>query len=117
MAKRKFSGRRLYGLLKRFVIIVSVTSAILSAILFRQVYSNAILNMYKDVCADFSKEPSDLYVSDYSWCMAQGFGVIDQTTKEAFITLGIAIFLPIFFFGGTWIYQYLFPEVKKENEK
>ncbi len=107
-SKRKFSGKNLYKLTKILVIFISLLSLIM---LLTSIQS---LNHADDNCRQYSSKAIDsslrsLWEScDYSAGKVQQNSIylIDESIK------GI-ILLPLFF-GGTWLYKYLFP--KKKNE-
>lgn len=115
---RKFSPKKLYKLIKILVILITVVSLYLA-------YD------YPKLANQASKESTkaykiclDQYQSDLKNIpnLAQGFEdnciklasdswtqISKDDSKNGVTALFIGILLPILFFGGTWLYKYLFP--------
>jgi hypothetical protein len=110
---RKFNTARAYKLAKKVVIGVTVITGLLGLYSLYMLESNSILHQWENYC---SKHPDtkELLAVGYS-CMSTAFQVIDENTNLMYKSLGIAIFLPTIFFGGTALYKYLFPP--EETEK
>ena len=104
---REFRGDRLYRILKWVVIVVSVIS--LAVAIF------GLIN-YDETSATFSEEigkcfniDDKIYQAD---CTRIWNGYLDGAYNQIHWSLIIAIGLPILFFGGTIIYNYLLPKKK-----
>jgi len=111
MTKRKFSGKRLYRLSKRIVIIASVLSGILAAGSYYSIQSNNLLYEYQEICSEYPKGSAN-----HLDCMIVGFEAISDIQNIFYRAYIIAVILPTIFFGGTWLYRYLFP-VQEEKVK
>src|SRR3990167_4199378 len=103
MSNRKFSGARLYKLLKTLVITVTVLSGLYAAYALYLLESNSILNRWESYCSKYTETMRN------SDCMFVGFGQINDMSRNFYVTTSIAIVLPLVFFGGGWIYRYIFP--------
>lgn len=103
--KRKFSHERLYKLTKKVVIIVSILTLAYGIYMYFFGIDN-ILNNWKAYCGDLYKEPS----WEYHDCMEVGLGEVSKIYNYIEKAFTIGILLPSIFFGGTWLYRYLFPQ-------
>ncbi len=111
MSKRKFSGDRLYNLLKNLVIVITLLALFFAAVNYNQINSNEY-KRESDKC--YQEHPN--HMSDqiegalWSSCLSVASEVLklqnDNLTRYSLIV----IILPLIFFGGTWLYKYLFPK-------
>ncbi len=116
MVKRRFSGKRLYKLLKVIVIAITLLITIVLALSAKNVLEGKIFEHWNDTCEELYLVESGKYSREgYGDCLS--LAVEGQTKSETlfFRLVGVAIGLPTIFFGGTWLYKYLVP-LKKEKE-
>ena len=107
-SKRSFSHDRLYKLVKRLVIIVSVLTWIYIALIYTSLENDTSLNSWKyweEFCSEYPIA-SDEHIT----CKITSYKFIDEAKNNMENALKIGILLPITFFGGTWLYRYLFPK-------
>lgn len=81
--------------------------------------TNKILNSWQEVCEEVDPAKKTTEGWDYWDCMETGIIQINKTNDLFGKSVGVAIFLPLVFFGGTWLFKYLFPEtiLPKKNKK
>lgn len=103
MAKRQFSSTKLYVLLRNLVIGISILSGLWAITLYYNLSNNKILNSYKIICGEIGLTEEGVS------CMANAFKEIDRVENLFLIAIGLAIVLPLVFFGGVWVYKYLNP--------
>lgn len=127
MAKRKFDSKRTYKLVFRIVIAVALLFGLLGAAhlnsAFRGAYSE---DKIKQRCRGSEAEsgcsnyfiiyghhiPTDdacLGTEAETACRVYYYLESDKVTASGLRNLGIAAALLVIFFGGTWLYRYLFP--------
>lgn len=108
MAKRKFSGQRLYKLLKTVILIITIPC------FFYGIYGlknwTKIEKQYLDTCKEYIKD----YPNNTSCTFF--YDKIDEVHRGYIRSLKVGILVPIIFFSSTWLYKYLFPENKQKNE-
>lgn len=107
---RKFSPPRLYKITKVFVIIVTVIAALIAAweisIDLNQSFENSKFS-FEIQC----QNTGDPHIKEiYSGCIQQMDNIWQGAIDLKNHSILVAIFLPIFFFGGTRLYKYLFPK-------
>jgi hypothetical protein len=112
-AKRKFQPSRLYKLIKRTVIVVTILSAITAIYMAYNVYADK----QDEIKYGFEaiRQCGSEYTSsgDINNCFNSIMQPYNSNESIANDSLLITIFLPLIFFGGTGIYRYLFPKQKK----
>lgn len=106
---RKFNPKKLYKLIKILVIIITVLSWCLVLI------NNIESSKYGELTDGCNR----LYAVDYSFrdkCMENlnSANLLQQNNSFTFSIIGIL--LPLFFFGGTWIFRYIFPVAEKKKD-
>jgi len=96
MPKRKFSTGRLYKVVKTLVIVVSILAALISIVSFHRLATS--------------------YYMDESGLFRNRLTLQDGRCFEfaLFFCGAVAVALPAIFFGGVWLYKYLFPETKED---
>ena len=96
MPKRKFSTGRLYKVVKTLVIVVSILAAFISIVSFYRLGTS--------------------YYMDESGLFKNRLTLQDERCFEfaLFVCGAVAVGLPTIFFGGVWLYRYLFPEIKED---
>lgn len=116
--QRKLDTHRLYRLTKIVVIIVTILSIAIALLTNYQRFSYQFgydeakysFQAAIDCSKNYSKD------ADVNRCLDEETKPWRDTENLANNSALIAIFLPLIFFGGGWIYKYLFPTVhKKEN--
>lgn len=104
MTKRKFSGKRLYKIVRVFVVIVTIFAIL-------EISGNKqSVEIYRRNWRNCLSENTDLpksFCNNYLDRMLEYQDAVDRSWQVALIT-------PIVFFGGTWLFKYLFPERKKK---
>lgn len=110
--KRKFSAKRFYKLGKIIIIAVSIISGIYSIFQFSITEFSNFIERYEVACREYP-ESSQIY--SYTDCMLSAFQHQRALETSALIALGIAIIFPLLFFGGTWLYRYLYPKLNKDG--
>ena len=116
---RRFSGERLYKLLRVIVIILTIMAILLASYLHNLYYGSD--HFYANGTAQCYKLWPDWNTNDIAGkAFANCFSTVQSLQiggQYAFdYTVCVAILLPLLFFGGTWLYKYLFP-VKKPQIK
>lgn len=112
MDQRRFDSKKLYKLSKIIVITITIISIFLTVKLYDQVGNNKTLYYWQDYCEERKGSYSKLF--NYTDCMGLGFEQISKQQDLMYKTFLVAVVLPILFFGGTWLYKYLFPLKEKE---
>lgn len=111
--KRKFSGKRLYALLKRVVIIVSVLAALWAvfSIYMYEVQFEKVFEHNEAVCerlyGDVKNESWGW--STYYYCLQvpiENFAFFEKSIVPSILA---ALCLPVIFFSASWFCRYLFP--------
>lgn len=114
---REFSSRRLYRLIKRLVIGITILTVLYFGLAL-YVYNFELNQMYKlnlGYCGGFPQPGAgDLAWKYYGECADKADAIIDFWTNSVIFSPIIAIILPSIFFGGLGIYRYLFPRNKAE---
>jgi len=102
MAKRKFSGGRLFNLVRIIVNVIAVIAIILGTITLSK--QEDTLSFYLVEQANCFKEfpESILFCSIYD-------DLIREAETFPYYYLAVGIGLPVLFYGGTWLYRYIFP--------
>ena len=109
MVKREFSGSRFYKLASKIVVIFTIFFLGFGLYGLANLDKNSLF--YLDGFSKCTKEvPHD--VSPMLVCGSYIDAKIDSETMT-WNFLKIGILLPILFFGGTWLFKYLFPEKKE----
>lgn len=101
MKNRQFRGDRLYKLTKIVVILLTVYFA------FNAISAYSRLDrvrQYRSEC--------DNWKSDYTQCLRLMHGTVSNVEGIVRTNTYLAVGLPIVFFGGTILYQYLLPKRK-----
>lgn len=106
-AKRKFNKKRLYKLAKLLVIITSVLSGALAVITLYMVFSGAAYKNWSYGCKDYP-DGSRLR-HECVWLAVREEGKLYKQGEKSII---IAVVLPVVFFGGGFLYKYLFPKTE-----
>ena len=103
---RKFNGSRLYKLVKILVNVVTVISLVLALIMSgnSEKYISGLSNDYA-ICRD---RWGPLLGPDLPACDVHLNDIAEYRARESFMW-NLGIFLPIVFYGGTFLYRYLFP--------
>lgn len=104
MDKREFRADKLYKLAKITVLIVTIIllwNTYTSYVSWRNVNTRSEYSYCQGGDTDF-----------YRRCYETIHHFYSQAYEQFKTLLTITIFLPAFFFGGTWFYKYIFP-VKK----
>ncbi len=118
---RKFSPQKLYKLARVVVIIICLGNIGLAYFFQNQVsyYSNKEI---KDLESCKKQYPTvgDADLKGWEFCITIDPNA-DQKSKQLSIDyeydqIKLAILLPLLFFGGAWIYKYIFPK-GNDNEK
>jgi len=124
MKKRKLDTKKFYKLIKILVISVSIITGLVAVYGWHEAYTASILENGFAMCDHIYPTYFNMPASEQSIHDANNRCMIDVLTqdKEAdaftYEATTITILLPVFFFGGSWLYKYLFPvKNKKENEK
>ena len=105
--ERRFSGERLYKLAKRAVVIISLLAGIWSIYALYTIQTGSIWKQWKSYCSEDYQPKS----RDYNDCMTTASFLEENLNKNLEKTLPVALLLPTIFFGGTWLYKYLFPKM------
>ncbi len=116
MTDRKFRADKLYKLAIMVVILLTVFFGIKAYLSFQSVnYYNSTMTQDFLKCHKiwdpFGLDPNQKQVSDCD--NALYFQPLSQAKHDFNFSILIALVSPILFFGGTWLYKYLFP-VKNE---
>lgn len=104
--KRKFSGKRLYKLIRVLILIITFISALILmlSIYMYNVGASEIFKMNEAIC--------DNYPSIDFECTMKALEIF-SFWQNSLVLFGIITFgLPSTFFGGVGIYRYLFPKVE-----
>lgn len=104
--KRRFSGERLYRLLKWIVIGITVVAWVLAIYSYSEVMTGKALRDWEKTCGKYGGTYGETY---YDYCMGAGFQQISDLTNAMYKEFAIGIFLPLVFFGGVGLYRYIFP--------
>jgi DNA segregation ATPase FtsK/SpoIIIE-like protein len=122
MSKRHFSSKRLYNLLKWVEIGSTVLAVVFASMSFLQAYSAYVANGYSGGFSECdSRYPNHLFYAEgnnfpaWSEC-ENAVRMIKSSEDNMTIFVGIAVLLPLVFFGGGWLYRYLFPLRQKSLE-
>jgi hypothetical protein len=107
---RKFSSARLYKLTKGIVIAISILALLLA------VYSFSQLGDVKRIYSEELKKCFSLTGDSYFTCMSVWGNYQSNFYFMMFKLFGFGIGLPIIFFGGRWVYKFVFP-VKEKTKK
>lgn len=112
--ERKFSGKRLYALLKRVVIVVSVLAALWAAfsLYMYEVQLDRVYESTDAFCKNLYGEDNTMYI----YCIKAPFETFRLFEKSWLPSTLVALFLPVIFFGASWFYRYVFPVQETENE-
>jgi len=114
MTKRKLDTKRLYDLVKTIVIVITSFYLLL-----------ALYNSYYEINSPYSlkecfNQCDETWPKDYEstrdiWqsCNKNCLTLSVEQGKDTKISWMIALGLPALFFGGTWLFNYLFPKKKK----
>lgn len=112
MPKRRFDTKRLYGLIRLIVIIVTVISGLIAVPNYINLeITNETLKGWQETC------DTDFNMGYESWltCVKAQNSQLDAMQNAMERTALLTIVLPTLFFGGTWLFNYLFP--KKHAKK
>ncbi len=102
MSERKFRADKLYKLVRYLVIIITTISLLLAIGSFSRLTNLDCSKQYPPIGNDYIH---------FDACLDEQTGYRDAL----FNNIKIAILLPILFFGGTWLYKYLFPPINKSK--
>lgn len=125
MVKRKFSGKRFYRLTKGIVIILMIVSGIQAAfwgirkISFYDRFQKAFFTDCYEEAREDRQEFAEIglnleiqkehYNNTLNACQEYEGAKFDREKKIFNLYLIIFLGAPLFFFGGTWFFKYLFP--------
>jgi hypothetical protein len=103
MEKRKFRGDRLYKVAKIIVVLLTIYfAADIANAYFRKIR----VEKAKDSCKD----------TGYTECIRLNYMILSNIEDDIRKNTYVAIFLPLVFFGGKKLFEYIFPSSQK-NEK
>lgn len=103
MKKRNFRGDRLYKVVRIIVVLLTVYFAINTTdAYFRKIR----IEKAKDSCKD----------TEYTECIRLNYMILSNIENDINRNAFVAIFLPVVFFGGKKLIEYIFPD-KQKNEK
>ncbi len=104
---REFDGKRLYKLTRRVVITVTIVSVFLSTISYYRIWKG---DQDLRLCGQKYSYTSDAYIK-CGESPALTMRIVEENVNTY---TNVALIFPIVFFGGTWLYKYLFPLVHKK---
>lgn len=110
MSKRKFDGNRAYKLAKTLVVGTTAIAGMYGLYALYMIESDSILNKWISYCK-LHPDTKELASTVYS-CMSTGLNQVGEISNLMYKSLTLAIVLPVIFFGGTALYNYLFPKNK-----
>ena len=120
MIRRKFSGVRLYKLIKRLVILVSAILLLIGSYLLVTFYDRGSQFLVEpfERCNELWPPGKGKYILDLNTdCYMRALEEIGNWVKYGYVFTGIGIGLLVIFYGGTWFYKYLFPVIDKKQKK
>lgn len=118
MNKRTIDTVRLYKLLKILVLTITIISVILA--IYTNYYVHFDTNFAKDQIKwgfEAIKQCGSEWTSDkdINNCFNSIMAGYIQMNSIADNSIKIALLLPLLFFGGGWLYRYLFPKFEIEK--
>lgn len=101
MKNRQFRGDRLYKLARIIVVVLTIYFAFTAISAYSRLDS---VREYPSEC--------DNWETDYVECLRLMYGVENNVSRIVRTNTYLAVGLPVVFFGGTVLYQFLFPKRK-----
>lgn len=123
MVKRKFSPKRLYKLAENLIKSVSMILLLFGIVSLTIFYKNGgnMLEERSEMCNELysyetieDKEVRTLIQEENIDCYIRALENYRNWEKNAFLSTGVGVGLLVVFYGGTRLYKYLFPEVKRK---
>jgi hypothetical protein len=105
--KRKIDSNRIYKLVRVIVVVVSVMATLIGVV------SIVNFNKYMDTMDGYSHSQCSGNVD----CDIYYINLMGDYEKTTYCSILIGLGLPIIFFGGKALINYIAPVVKKQNEK
>lgn len=116
---RKFNPERLYKLVRAAVIVTTIICIILVIMnnYAKWTDSGNYYKLYWSSVFSTSKACKEMYPNNeanLNKCFESAMAPWNSPDDIANVSLKIAFFLPLLFFGGRFAYKYVFPKVKKD---
>lgn len=115
MTKRKLDTERLYKLIKK--IVLTITGIALIVMLWTGYQTgfgtDIMLNRWVKYCAEHPDNPETVKLTGLT-CMSIGLDQINDWNEIFWKAFLVVILLPVTFFGGTRLFNYLYPKQNKE---
>lgn len=119
MTKRKFSSKRLYRLIEIIVRVLSVILVAAGLLLLISFYTRGeegTLSRLKFCDEAFNKEDKTSLMLNIN-CHNSAWDYHAKWERYGWLFTGGGVALMVLFYGGTRLFEYLFPKVKGENGK
>lgn len=113
MKNRKLDSKRLYKVTR--VLVVIITLIFVLKLAFNDYYSEDRLRAAYQLELDKCSSIYDPDTLGYKKCKPDADNIFYTTAPTQWEDIILIVSLPALFFGGGWIYKYLFPTEKNEK--